>query len=86
MNRNAELNARVSQRILRLRVVNLATLLIALVVYAGLLAIAAFQRVGPLAVFASCIMVAEILVFQFVRTWCDHAEAMGRYVADGGQR
>lgn len=86
MDHHADVNARVSRRIEHLRTLNLATLFIALVVYAGLLAIAAAQRVVPLAVFASCIMVAEILVFQFVRTWCDHVEALGRYLADGGQR
>lgn len=82
MARHADVIVRASRRIDHLRTLNLATLLIAVVVYAGLLAIAAFQRVGPLAVFASCIMMAEMLVFQFVRTWCDHAEAVGRYLAD----
>ena len=50
------------------------TLCVAVVVYAGLLAIAAFERVGPLAVFSTCIMIAELLVFQIVRTLCDHLD------------
>jgi len=43
-------------------------------VYVGVLAIAAFYRVGPLAVFSTCILLAEILVFQIVRTLVDHLE------------
>jgi nitric oxide reductase large subunit len=60
--RNAEL----------LRRLNVAVLCVAVVVYAGVLGIAAFYRVGPLAVFSTCIMLAEMLVFQIVRTLHDH--------------
>jgi nitric oxide reductase large subunit len=60
--RNAEL----------LRRLNMAVLCVAVVVYAGVLGIAAFYRVGPLAVFSTCIMLAEMLVFQIVRTLHDH--------------
>jgi hypothetical protein len=59
-----------------LRRLNVVTLGVAVVVYLGLLAIAVSQRVGPLAVFSSCIMLAEILVFQIVRTLSDHLDLM----------
>jgi hypothetical protein len=55
-----------------LRRLNAVTVSVAFVVYVGLLGIALTQGVGPLAVFASCVMLAEILVFQIVRTLCDH--------------
>jgi len=61
---------------LLLRRLNLVTLVVASVVYAGLLSIAVFQQIGPLAVFSSCIMLAEILVFQIVRTLSDHLDLM----------
>jgi hypothetical protein len=64
----AERNARILRRL------NSATVIVAVVVYVGLLAIAAVQGVGPLAVFSSCIMLAELLVFQIVRTLCDHLD------------
>jgi len=57
-----------------LRRVNTFVLCVALMVYVGVLAIAAFYRVGPLAVFSTCILLAEILVFQIVRTLVDHLE------------
>ena len=50
----------------------MVTLCVAIVVYAGLLGIAAYNRLVPLAVFSSCIMLAEVLVFQIVRTLLDH--------------
>lgn len=62
----AEKNARVLGRL------NVFTLCVAVVVYIGLLGIAIFERVGPLAVFSTCIMLAEILVFQLVRTFLVH--------------
>ena len=66
--------ARATRNIRLLRKLNVMTLCVAVVVYAGLLAIAAFERVGPLAVFSTCIMIAELLVFQIVRTLCDHLD------------
>ena len=69
-----ELRSRALRNIRLLRRLNVFTLAVAVVVYAGLLTIAAFERVGPLAVFSSCIMIAEILVFQIVRTLCDHLD------------
>ena len=71
-------DGRVAERAARnlrlLRRLNVATLAVAVVVYAGLLVIAVTQGVGPLAVFSSCIMLAELLVFQVVRTLCDHLD------------
>ncbi|MGA1420160.1 MAG: hypothetical protein ACO32O_08660 [Ilumatobacteraceae bacterium] len=46
----------------------------AIVVYIGLLGIAFTQGVGPLAVFSTCVMLAELLVFQIVRTLGDHLD------------
>lgn len=65
---------RAARNLRLLRRLNLATLAVAVVVYAGLLVIAVAQGVGPLAVFSSCIMLAELLVFQIVRTLCDHLD------------
>ncbi|MEY4401608.1 MAG: hypothetical protein RL072_1473 [Actinomycetota bacterium] len=68
------LRGRALRNIQLLRRFNIFTLCVAVVVYGGLLGIALFQRVGPLAVFSTCIMIAEILVFQIVRTLCDHLD------------
>ena len=57
-----------------LRKLNVFTLCVALVVWVSLLGIAVFVRVGPLAVFSSCVMLAEVLVFQIVRTVVDHLD------------
>lgn len=70
--RDDSLGARAARNVCLLRRLNVVTLAVAIVVYVGLLGIALTQGVGPLAVFASCIMLAEILVFQIVRTLCDH--------------
>lgn len=59
-----------------LRRLNIVTLCVAVVVYIGLLAIALFQQVGPLAVFSSCVMLAELLVFQIVRTLTNHLDLL----------
>ena len=55
-----------------LRKLNRATLVVAGVVYVGLLVVAVVNGIIPLAIFASCIMLAEVLVFQIVRTLLDH--------------
>lgn len=55
-----------------LRTVNRATLVVAGVVYVGLLVVAVVNRIIPLAIFASCIMLAEVLVFHIVRTLLAH--------------
>ena len=57
-----------------LRRLNVATLCVAVVVYLGLLGIAACDCLGPLAVFNSCIMLAEVHVFQIVRAPTDHLD------------
>jgi hypothetical protein len=62
--RNAEL----------LRRLNVFTLCAAILVYCVVLGVAAYYRVGPLALFSTCIMIAELLVFQIVRTLGDHLE------------
>lgn len=69
---NAHLSERAMRNVQLLRRLNVVTLSVAVVVYIGLIAIALTQGVGPLAVFGSCVMLAEILVFQIVRTLCDH--------------
>lgn len=66
--------ARAARNAERLRKLNIAVLCVAVVVYLGLLTIAATVRVGPLAVFSTCFMLAELLVFQIVRTLLDHLE------------
>ena len=76
MTDRAVLIERASKSARVLRRLNLVTLGVAVVVYLGLLTIAVFQRVGPLAVFSSCIMLAEVLVFQIVRTLSDHLDLM----------
>jgi len=50
------------------------TLCVALIVWVTLLCIAIVVRLAPLAVFSSCIMLAELLVFQIVRTLGDHLD------------
>lgn len=70
----AALFDRAARNISLLRRLNVVTLCVAIVVYVGLLSIAAYNRVGPLAVFSSCIMLAEVLVFQIVRTLSDHLD------------
>ena len=89
-------DGRVAERAARnlrlLRRLNVATLAVAVVVYAGLLVIAVTQGVGPLAVFSSCIMLAELLVFQVVRTLCDHLDlfrestSAGDHSAEGDRK
>ena len=64
--------ARATRNAERLRKLNIAVLCVGVVVYIGLLTIAATVRVGPLAVFSTCFMLAERLVFQIVRTLGDH--------------
>lgn len=71
---DSQLVERATRNIRLLRKLNVVTLGVAVVVYAGPLTIAAFERVGPLAVFSTCIMIAELLVFQIVRTLCDHLD------------
>lgn len=74
MTSELSLSQRASQNVRLLRKLNVVTLSVAAVVYVTLLGIAVFQRVGPLAIFSSCIMLAEVLVFQIVRTLSDHLD------------
>ena len=74
MTSELSLSQRASQNVRLLRKLNVVTLSVAAVVYMTLLGIAVFQRVGPLAIFSSCIMLAEVLVFQIVRTLSDHLD------------
>lgn len=71
---DSKLVARATRNVRLLRKLNVVTLCVAVVVYTGLLTIAVFERVGPLAVFSTCIMIAELLVFQIVRTLVDHLD------------
>ncbi len=57
-----------------LRRLNLVTLCVAVAVYIGLVTIALFEDVAPLILFSSCVMLAELLVFQFVRTITAHLD------------
>ncbi|MFM7879960.1 MAG: hypothetical protein ACKO80_06655 [Acidimicrobiaceae bacterium] len=60
----------VAKNVLLLGRLNRVVLGVAIVVYVGILAIAVTEKVLPLAVFSTCIMLAELLVFQIVRTLC----------------
>ena len=57
-----------------LRRLNVVTLCVAVVVYVGLMFIAFTEQVFPMGVFVSCVMLAEVLVFQIVRTLSDHLD------------
>jgi hypothetical protein len=69
---------RASKSTIALRRLNAVTLGVAIAVYAVLLAIAAYHRLPGLAVFSSCIMLAEALVFQLVRTVILHLDLVRR--------
>jgi hypothetical protein len=70
----AEAVHRAAVNVRRLRRLNLVTLVVAVGVYSTLLVIAAVERIPGLAVFSSCVMLAELLVFQIVRTLSDHLD------------
>jgi hypothetical protein len=76
MSENALLASVAARNTILLRKLNVAVLIVAVVVYLGLLGIAITQCVGPLAVFSTCVMLAELLVFQIVRTLCDHFDLL----------
>jgi hypothetical protein len=78
--------SRAARNAMMLRRLNVVVLCVAVVVYAGVLGIAAFYRVGPLTVFSTCILLAELLVFQIVRTLCDHLELVRASHGTGSQR
>ena len=56
----------------RLRLLNVLTLVVAVTVWAVLVVIAFVEWLPGLVVFATCVMLAELLVFQIVRTLLDH--------------
>ena len=70
----AEAVSRAAGNVRRLRRLNLVTLVVAVGVYSTLLVIAALEWIPGLAVFSSCVMLAELLVFQIVRTLSDHLD------------
>ena len=83
---DAALVTRAARNAAMLRRLNVVVLCVAVAVYAGVMGIAAFYRVGPLAVFSTCILLAELLVFQIVRTLSDHLDlvrASHTVVAEG---
>ena len=65
----------VAKNVLLLRRLNNVVLGVAIVVYVGILAIAIAEKVWPIAVFSTCIMLAELLVFQIVRTLCEFIDS-----------
>ncbi len=69
---DAEHVLRAARNATTLQRLNYATLAVAIVVYITLLAIAAFNALPGLGVFSTCVMLAELLVFQIVRTLIDH--------------
>jgi hypothetical protein len=64
--------ARALRNARRLQLLNVVTLAVAVTVWAVLVVIAAVEWLPGLAVFATCVMLAELLVFQIVRTLLDH--------------
>lgn len=83
---NVALVTRAARNAALLRRLNVVVLCVAVVVYAGVMGIAALYRAGPLAVFSTCILLAELLVFQIVRTLSDHLDlvrASHTVVTDG---
>ena len=66
---------RAARNAVLLRRLNLVVLCVAIVVYVGLFVIAFSEDVAPLAVFSTCILLAELLVFQIVRTLSDFVES-----------
>jgi hypothetical protein len=75
MNGNLVSKQKAYKSVRTLRKLNIFVLCVAVVVYVGLLVVAFSQDVAPLAVFSSCIMLAEVLVFQIVRTLSDYVES-----------
>jgi hypothetical protein len=66
------LRARASRDSHRLSMLNKATLVVAVVVYATIVTFCILNSFIPPIIFSSCVMLAELLVFQFVRTMLAH--------------
>ena len=56
----------------RLALLNRATLSVATIVYSVIVIFCAINLFIPPIIFSSCVMLAELLVFQFVRTMLAH--------------
>ena len=56
----------------RLALLNRATLTVAVIVYSVIVIFCAINLFIPPIIFSSCVMLAELLVFQFVRTMLAH--------------
>lgn len=67
---------RAARNVTVLRRLNVLTLCVAAIVWAVLMTFAAIHRLLGLAVFPSCVMLAELLLFQTVRTVCDHLDIL----------
>ena len=61
-----------AQQSRRLELLNRATLAVAVVVYSTILIFCLINVFIPPIVFTSCVMLAEILVYQFVKTMLAH--------------
>ena len=56
----------------RLALLNRATLTVAVIVYSVIVIFCAINLFIPPIIFSSCVMLAELLVFQFVKTMLAH--------------
>ena len=75
---DAALIARAERHERLLRRLNVVVLGVAVVVYVVVLTVAIYNLVWPFAVFVTCVLLAELLVFQIVRTLCDHLAIVRR--------
>jgi hypothetical protein len=66
------LRTRAAKESHRLALLNRATLTVACLVYSTIVVFCAINLFIPPIIFASCVMLAELLVFQFVRTMLAH--------------
>ena len=74
-----ELAERAARNVRLLRRLNVITVCVAVAVWTGLVTIAVIAREVGLLIFPSCIMLAELLLFQTVRTLCDHLDIVRRW-------
>jgi hypothetical protein len=78
---SADLAERAARNVRLLRRLNIVTLCVAVVVWTGLVTIAVIVREVGLLIVPSCVMLAELLLFQTVRTLCDHFDLVRRWSA-----
>ena len=69
---SSEIFAAAKRQSRRLEILNRATLAVAIVVYSTIVIFCLINVFIPPIVFASCVMLAEILVYQFVKTMLIH--------------